>query len=366
MLEPRFAALTLGIIALIVYGSLFPFVFYDRGNLGAAVRYLLSTPAGWTDRGDVLSNILLYLPLGLFGARALEKFSAGSRILIMTVVGAALSVGIELTQFFDLSRASELSDVTANLTGAVIGGLAEIATRAHPRGIEWRPFAILLIASQLGAWLYPYVPSFNSHAFRSALDGATVDALGIYKQTVFWLAVAMILEEVLGAARAKVALPAMAVFVTVGRLAIPGAAPSGGALVGTALAILVWWLVLSKMRFRAPMVAMLFAGFVIVDALRPFTFLPSPRPFGWAPFESFIEGARGHASQVFMEKTFIYGSLLWLFARSGLRWMPATLSAASLVMLLRIVQMWLPGRSAEITDVLMVLILAAVMKVLDR
>jgi VanZ family protein len=35
-------------------------------------------------------------------------------------------------------------------------------------------------------------------------------------------------------------------------------------------------------------------------------------------------------------------------------------------MTLRVAQMWLPGRSAEITDVLMVLILAAVMKVLAR
>jgi VanZ family protein len=371
-IEPRFAALTLGIVALIVYGSLFPFEFYQRGGLGDAVRYLLSTPLLSADRGDVLSNVLLYVPLGLFGARAFENLSAGWRVLVMAIAGGALSAGIELAQFFDLSRASELSDVAANFSGALIGGLVETAVRARPRSVEWRPFAILLIIAQLGAWLYPYVPSMDPHAFRAAFGealrasqpGAPFYAIGIYKQAVFWLAAAMLLEEIAGAARAKVAMPAMAALVTVAMIAIPGAGIPDGGVVGAVVGVLAWWLVLSKIKARAPIVAALFAGFVIVDALRPFTFLASPREFGWSPFVSFIDGPRGQASRVFLEKTFIYGSLLWLLARSGLRWLPATLSAALLVMTLRIAQMWLPGRSAEITDVLMVLILAAVMKVL--
>ena len=58
--------------------------------------------------------------------------------------------------------------------------------------------------------------------------------------------------------------------------------------------------------------------------------------------------------------------MLWLVNRAGLAWLPATLLTAALVMALRLTQMWLPGRSAEITDVMMVLILAAVMKVLEQ
>jgi VanZ family protein len=393
--------LTLAIVGLIVYGSLFPFVFYDRGSLGDAVRYLLATPTAWTDRGDVLSNILLYLPLGLFGARALENLPAASRVLVMAILGGALSTGIEITQYFDLSRASELSDVTTNFVGVMAGALIETAARAWLRRVEWRPFAIILIVAQLGAWLYPYVPSFRPHV---ALDARYFDAIGVYRQTVFWLAIAMLLEELVGAtksllkngtdrsaharstahnhqvtdgdrvvcplfqqaSRARLAAPAIAVFVILARLAIPGAAMTGNDLAGAVLGVLAWVFVLSKMHSRALIVSGLFAGFVIVDALRPFTFLPSPREFGWTPFLSFIDGPRGNASRVFLEKTFTYGSLLWLFTRSGLAWLPATLSAASLVFVLRIIQVWLPGRSAEITDVLMVLILAAVMKVVAR
>jgi VanZ family protein len=326
------------------------------------VRYLLSTPWLSGDRGDVLSNILLYLPLGLFGARAFENLPAGWRVLAMAMAGGALSAGIELTQFFDLSRASELSDVTANFAGALAGALVETVARRWFHSMGLRRFAIVLLAAQLGAWLYPFVPSFSVPAFRAALD---FSALGIYWQTVFWLAVAMLVEELAGAARARIAVPAMAAVVIVARFAIPGAEVTGNDLAGAALG-LAGWLVLSKTPACARIVAVLFAGFVIVDALRPFTFLPSPRPFGWAPFVSFIEGSRGNASRVFLEKTFTYGALLWLTIRAGLKWLPATLSTAALVLALRIAQTWLPGRSAEITDVLMVLILAAVMKVFAR
>jgi VanZ family protein len=351
-----------------VYGSLFPFEFRERGTLGGALHYLLATPPGWTDRGDVLSNILLYIPLGLFGARALGSWSAGWRVLAMAILGVALSTGIELTQYFEMSRACELSDVTANLAGAVMGALAEAAVRGRVRRTE--AFAILVLAAQAGAWLYPYVPSLDVHRYarslRGALSLAPSDTLEIYKQIVIWLAIALLLEALAGAARARVALPVMAGFVILASFAIPGAAATGPHVAGAALAMLAWTLALSKTRARAAMVAALFAVFVIVDALRPFTFLPSPRPFGWTPFASFISGPRGHASHVFLEKTFTYGALLWLFVRSGLAWLPATLSAAALVMSLRLTQMWLPGRSAEITDVLMVVILAAVMNVLSR
>jgi VanZ family protein len=365
-IEPRFAALTLGIVALIIYGSLFPFVFSERGTWGDAVRYLLATPAVSSDRGDVLSNILLYIPLGLFGARALENVSAGWRVLAMAIFGGALSTGIELTQFFDHGRATELSDLTANFAGALTGALIEVAVRGRFRRTEGQRFAILLLAAGLGSWLYPYVPSFSAQAFReSAAAASSFDAIGTFKQTVLWLAAATILETFMSAARTRIALPLMAAVVILARFAIPGSDVTGSDLIGAGLGVL-GWLALVNVAARARIAAALFAGFVIVDALRPFVFLPSPREFGWSPFVSFINGSRGHASRIFLEKTFIYGSLIWLFRRSGLAWVSATLLAAGLVLALRIAQMWIPGRSAEITDVMMVLILAAVMKVLSR
>ena len=50
----------------IVYGSLFPFEYRERSYPGGPVAYLLSTWHNWDRRGDLLSNILLYMPFGFF------------------------------------------------------------------------------------------------------------------------------------------------------------------------------------------------------------------------------------------------------------------------------------------------------------
>jgi VanZ family protein len=65
-----------------------------------------------------------------------------------------------------------------------------------------------------------------------------------------------------------------------------------------------------------------------------------------------------------LEKTFLYGSMVWLMVRAGIRFTPAVILSAAFVLSLRIGQLFLPGRSAEITDPIIVLIVAGVMKAL--
>jgi VanZ family protein len=64
----------------------------------------------------------------------------------------------------------------------------------------------------------------------------------------------------------------------------------------------------------------------------------------------------------FFEKVFTYGTLTWLIARSGCRLSIAAGMSCVLVLCLRVSQVFLPGRSAEITDPIMLLIVAGVMK----
>ena len=63
----------------------------------------------------------------------------------------------------------------------------------------------------------------------------------------------------------------------------------------------------------------------------------------------------------FFEKVFTYGTLTWLIARAGTKLTLAVGVGTVLVLCLRLGQVFLPGRSAEITDPIMVLILAGVM-----
>lgn len=366
--EARFALITLAVLAVIVYGSLYPFEFYARGSLRDAVAFLLSTSVGSADRGDVISNILLYLPFGLFASRTLRRLPPAGRFLLVAAAGGALTVSIELTQFWDLTRAPELSDVASNFLGTVLGAAAEFVLRPQlfPR-MKWRPFTMLLFASAIGAWLSPFFPALRPAHYVRALHLLSADvpfeAEVIFKYAAVWLAAAALIDALFGSA-SRFILPALIAIVIPARLTNPFTPLTRAEITGAILAAALWIAFLYKSPLRTRIVAVIFASYVVIDALRPFTFLAHARPFGWRPFLAFMNGPRGGGSQVFLEKTFTYGTLLWLFVESGISRLPATFLALILVSASRAAEMWLPGRSAELTDPLMVLILAGVFTLL--
>ncbi len=129
---------------------------------------------------------------------------------------------------------------------------------------------------------------------------------------------------------------------------------------GGVLGAVLWIFVLSRMRTRVIVVAGLFAVLVVVQALAPFNFTHATHSFGWIPFRSFVTGSEEKAVASFLEKTFMYGCLVWLFAQAGSSWLSAT-GCVVLVFASHWMQIYLPGRSAEITDVTLLLIVAAIM-----
>jgi hypothetical protein len=106
----------------------------------------------------------------------------------------------------------------------------------------------------------------------------------------------------------------------------------------------------------------LFAGAVTIEALQPFQFSAVPHAFGWLPFGGYLQGSLEVNVRSFLEKMFTYGALTWLLARAGCRFMAAVGLSCGLVLCLRLSQVFLPGRSAEITDPIILLIMAGVMR----
>jgi VanZ family protein len=323
-------------MALILYGSLFPFRFHQCSET------LFATSVIPSDRGDLLSNILLYIPLGFFASRAWRGFNWA--IPASTVLGAALSLFIELAQQCDQSRVASLADVAANAAGALIGSLIAIDPRLD--------FVALLAACWLASRVLPFLPSVHVHKYWLAIKAAAAipAPLDVFRYFALWLAAAALLGEFL--------LPAIAIVLAC-RILVIDLTLVPAEIAGAILAAVSWRFTHSKR-----LVAAVFALFVIVSALEPFHFLRTPRPFGWVPFLSFMTAARESASRSFLEKSFMYGALLWLSVRAGLRFAAVVPAAAALVFALRFAQTYLPGRSAEITDALMVLMAAATMKLM--
>lgn len=319
------------------------------------------------DRGDLISNILLYVPLGIFAARSLRRGSPWTAVLFATLLGFALSTAIEFTQFYDSARYSDLCDIYANGAGALFGALGALFLR-HDRfpGICWRPFALLLLVIWIGDALFPYVPQFDAPqyaAFLKTFQSPRFPAIDVYAQVVFWLAAAMILEALFGVLSSRFLLPLLVGGILLARFvnAVLSSADIAGGVIAAAA-----WIAISRFPRRALLIATLFLVFVILQALQPFTFLSQPRPFGWIPFLGFMQGSRYSGTRVFLEKSFTYGALVWLWVQAGFSWTLTTVFAVTLEFSLRLAQTYLPGRSAEITDAIMVLILAAVMNLMNE
>ncbi len=361
-IDARLAPIAAGVLALILYGSLYPFHFHSSLPFSSLVSLLLATVNEPLDRGDLISNILLYLPFGFFTALTFRRASPAARVIVVTLAASMLALSLEFTQYYDYSRSPSLADAFGNTLGTLAGAIAAVSLRRDPS------FPMLLLLAWTGDRLLPFVPSFYIHKYAAALKplflAPRLHPLEVYSHFALWLAAAALLEALAGIERSRRMIALLLAFVLAARVVLDGAVLSASEVTGGILAALAWITVSPRLPKRTALLAVIFTAFVILEALRPFHFLPTPRAFTWAPFVGFMAGPRESGSRVFLEKTYIYGSLLWLLARVGLSYAATAISAATLVLCLRLIQVYLAGRSAESGDAVMVLILAGVMTLL--
>jgi hypothetical protein len=105
--------------------------------------------------------------------------------------------------------------------------------------------------------------------------------------------------------------------------------------------------------------------YVVVFRLEPFVFSEPSGPYSWMPFLSFMQGSIDIDVQSFFEKFFLYGGLIWLLAEMGMATRLATLLVAALVLGASFVEVFIPGRSAEITDTILALAIGEFIRALE-
>lgn len=350
-LEPHYFWIAAGIAVAILYGSFFPFGFYLHRDPRGPIGVLLDSGLRPSSQDDVVANIFLFIPFGFFVAYAFPR-----RILPATLAGFALSLFVELFQFYDVGRVQAISDVYCNTFGALVGSAAAAAAWRRTFSI----YLTLLLFCWLGSRWYPASPALPSIRMGPVLVVSSLPALDLFRFFTAWFAVGLMLEAFYGAARSRVALPLLLAISLVLRAC--AAYVDAAEVLGGAAATLLWSGVLWRLRARATVAAALFVILVILLALAPFRFLAVPRAFGWLPFRSFLETSTDTAIRVFFEKAFYYGGMIWLLVRAGLPIGAVAAGGAVLVFGLRLLQVYLPGRSAEITDATLLLMLAAMMK----
>ena len=158
--------LLLLVVAIVVYGSLYPWHFVFAGRPEPVPVLLHSWPAIWNRflLRDVAINVMLYVPVGAVACLALRPRWPSAALAAAIFFGCALSLSMELLQAYVPGRSTSLSDLATNTLGAAVGaGLAwafahriEPLLRTHARRAS--PGGALLVACWGGYQLYPFFP----------------------------------------------------------------------------------------------------------------------------------------------------------------------------------------------------------------
>lgn len=131
-----------GYVALVVFSSLLP--FRGWGDLAGWSAAFLSAPLPpYITRTDITTNFLVYVPLGYMLALALSRpRHRGRAVLLASLAGMSLSLGLESLQQLVPGRIASNLDVFLNSLGTLVGGVLSLHHRRLLRAIRrtgrWR------------------------------------------------------------------------------------------------------------------------------------------------------------------------------------------------------------------------------------
>jgi O-antigen ligase/VanZ family protein len=374
-LRRNFSIATAIMIAVIVYGSLYPFMFRQPAGLGPAARALFNSWAEAPGRGDFIANIALYTPFGFFAILAISGIgSATKRILMAVAAGAILSTCMELAQYYDDSRQTAATDLYANVVGTLLGAIGGGLTGGRFRWPLLREIApnrvpTLLLSAWAGYRLYPYVPTIDLHKYWNAIKPVvlhpSLTGYDLFRYTAIWLTIGVLVEAIGGQKRVWLMFPFFVGSVIVAKVMIVDTTLTMAEVAGAGLAFCVWGILAVRTRLRVTLIALVFCCYVIAERLEPFEFLASGRAFSWIPFLGLMSGSIEIGVLSFLQKFFLFGSSIWLLTRAGLRLRSSTFVVVVILFITSQAQTYLPDRTAEITDAVMAVLIGAMFALIE-
>jgi VanZ family protein len=368
------------VIAVIVYGSLYPWDFHSRQLPASPPVILVHAWPKTIDRDavqDIAVNVAIYLPLGLFGFLGLrQNMRATSAVVVTVLIGLALSSSVEMSQLFIPERDCSAADVISNGAGTAIGAALGFLYQSCLRrwgnreggGFLRLSSTVVLVYTWLAYQVFPFLPVPSRTRLTEKLDAVfavhSVSRVEMVTTYVEWLVLGQLLASLLGSERARRFLPLLLI-VLPARILIVGRTVTWSELTG-ALAACICAYFLLQYPWRASLLAGLMVLVMLLRGLAPYHWSSAAHPFAWMPFSLSLALDREVAMLVFLRKCFWYGSGLWLLRSAGWRLWVAAVVIAGLLLAIEIIHTHLPGRMAETTDPLLALILAAIWGALDE
>lgn len=315
-------------LALILYASLYPFGFAADGP--PALETLRKLTWARASRGDMFNNVLLYVPLGFCLALMLEpRLGRIGGIVATTLLGALLSLSMEILQASIAPRVPSLTDLSLNTLGAALGATAgsawhllgaRMAPQASPKGRS-AAVAVTIVVLWLLARLWPLMPDASLRQLKRAVRPLFSPSIGWAEFAAYfvgWLVVAQAVFHLARRQRGVDALLLVIAAVLVGRTFTAGHTLEFTELVAIALLLPVLVLVNRiEDRARCALLAALLGAWLVAVALWPAIVGGQHVTMDFPGLAHFTIATAPTPAEL-AGKGFSYVALAWLLAGAGL------------------------------------------------
>mgnify|MGYP001056581731 CR=1 FL=1 len=354
------------ILLLIAYGSLYPGNF-SAPPAGSVHRFL--TDFHWfTSPGDVLGNIALFFPLGMAGVIFSRSGTSGrNKFIVLFFLSFVYAFALQFAQIWLPSRSAALTDVVWNVVGTISGMWAAHLVAAHFRKNKGKAasfdysslFPLSILALWLLSHLIPLVPSLDWQKFKDALKPLFLDFSFSFPELLMQAAGMFAVASAILALNRPPALrlTGMLALTLLGKIVIVNLALNAstvtGLLAGYAGCLMVLRLGRARIIIETAFLALLIAWTIV--GITPFS-PGTGGSFNGIPFATMLQGSMETAARGLAQSLFIYTSLLWLAQKQGIDHRKAVAGIVIWSLLIELMQMSLLGRTADITEPVLVLL----------
>ncbi|HSW26088.1 MAG TPA: VanZ family protein [Burkholderiaceae bacterium] len=347
-------------VVLVIHGSLYPWQFAWPASLSAAWHHMMNQRSWWTGRGDVVGNVVLFVPVGVLGWLLLQRSRVPMLLATALLIGAGVvfAFALQVAQLFVPARDAAWSDVVWNTLGLLAGPLlAAPLVRLSTSQLQARalraPLTFVVLWLLLEWW--PFVPRLDWQHVKDALKPLLLHpqwrTLGALEAALSLGVVGLMLRPLRQRAGWLIVLPLAA---AIGALTIEGRVLTLSRSVGWLCGLLLAW---QAWRLHPRVAAALGASVALlgftVDGLRPFQLGESLAEFQWVPFMALLQGSLQANTLALTWQLFWLGAVMVLLHSISA---PASAVAFALSLwslALELLQMLLPGRMPDITPALL-------------
>lgn len=366
-----YAVLVLGI----VYGSLYPFNFNTPDSWDVLSDEFLTTLFAKTTRGDLLGNIALFVPLGVIARMIMPTKARAGDLALHGCFALFIAVAVQVLQLTVPSRDPALQDAAWNMLGWVIGlGLARLITRIKP--IEQKPeqqqdwiVPICLMMCWLAYDLFPYIPTIDFQGYKDALKPLFLNPVfridSFLTRLAAWLVFAALMNHVWGTPTTRRLFPLVSFGSLPLKVIIFNNSLNVHAVAAVIFANIIWAVIGSREPLPYGKIALLVIASIVVSGVLPLEYdFRHAGTFYFVPFTGALKGSMLINFLATISKVYLYGGLFWLTIQARGALTPVIIMTSLIVLMVEIIQMFSRHHTAEITDVVILILVGLIMRTL--